>query len=436
MGIGIGENNIVQEYLEGVCSEIKRKKIHPEIKDELVTHMEEAYEYFLEQGMNEERAVEEAVKQMGEAAAVGKQLNKVHRQWPDWLLLMDTFLLSIIGLAVIYLMEFRGALFWEDLDFFRKSTGYTVLGVAILAGLTFMDYRRLRHFSRYIYGFGFALWGFVLLTGNTPAGFLWVWGRSVSFNVLGVTSILFVVALAGLLEEWDWKDGKRFVAGVGLLGAPVIVFFSYHSTVYIAIYMIAAAFIMKASGAKIKHCIATGALVAVPTAIFIAKSYRIRMQLLTFINPERDPNGMGWLNIQMHQLLGTVGLTGKGFDFAPNMFPSVHSEFVLVYITYTFGWIATIALFALIAGFIWRMIRGAFRIRDSYGRVMATGVIALLVARFVWNVFMVLGLLPIGGVVLPFISYGGSQFIVDMAIIGILSGIYRRRGKVGSPVSV
>lgn len=131
-----------------------------------------------------------------------------------------------------------------------------------------------------------------------------------------------------------------------------------------------------------------------------------------------------------------AGLWGKGLTFDGRMLPEIHTDFMFTYIVYTFGWIAGVLLAALVVLFLVRISIIAFHVKSSYGKLLIGVLVAVFAVQFVWNILMNLSLAPIAGVSLPFISYGNSQFIIDMAAIGLISNIYKQRNAAFGIVSI
>lgn len=434
----------VQAFLARVCSEIKRKKIHTEVKLELLSHLEEAVEVNMED-LEEDAAVTKAVQQMGDAAAVGRQLNKVHRQWPDWRLLAETLVLALVGVAMMYFICAKGPegpstyTYGTDLNLFTKSVFNAIMGIVLLTGFTFFDYRKFKPFSKHIYGAAVGLWWLPLYMRTSVNSVKWLIVGFLHFSYASVGCVLFIVALAGILEEWNWNGWKNSLYAFVLLGSPVVFFAGANSYGMIPVYLAAAIVLMLLSGAKWRDY-AIGAAATLLLTLFVAFSqwpYTVE-KILAFMNPQQDPTGAGWHYIQVREAISSAGPLGQGFTLDPQRIPLVYSEFSFVYITYTFGWVASGAIILLIAVFIRRMLRVLHGVRDRYGKRIIAGFIAMLSMRFVWNILMVLGLLPISSMSLPFVSHSGSQLLLDMAVVGLMSGIYRRKnepetlGKVGN----
>lgn len=160
--------------------------------------------------------------------------------------------------------------------------------------------------------------------------------------------------------------------------------------------------------------------------IGLTPGYRID-RVLNFINRQKNPQAMDWLYAQLNKTTQSAGLLGQGFNFDPGAIPEIHTDFIFTYIVYTFGWIAGIILIVLAITFLLRMSWVAMVVKDNYGKLLVSGFVTIFSVGFLWNILMNLGLAPISGVGLPFISFGGSQFVGNMAAIGIISNVYKLR---------
>jgi cell division protein FtsW (lipid II flippase) len=133
------------------------------------------------------------------------------------------------------------------------------------------------------------------------------------------------------------------------------------------------------------------------------------------------------MNVQLDKLIHSAGPFGQGFAFTGRLIPNIYSDFIFTYIIYTFGWIAGALLAVLVILFLIRISHIAFYVKSSYGKFLICGFVAIFAVQFLWNILMNLSLAPIAAMGLPFISYGNSQFVVNMAVIGLISNIYKQR---------
>lgn len=190
-------------------------------------------------------------------------------------------------------------------------------------------------------------------------------------------------------------------------------------------YLIAFGILMGVSGINLKYLFMMS-ISAVGFLLFwgLASFYRME-RFLIFLNPGKDPQGGGWLNIQLNKATHSVGFWGQGFNLDPRSIPQVSTNFIFTYIVYTFGWIAGIMLAVIIAAFLVRIARIAVVTRNSFGKLLVSGFVTAFGVQFIWNVLMNLSLAPISGIELPFISYGGSQFVTNMIAVGIILNVYK-----------
>lgn len=429
--MGITENGEITAYINAICSQIRLRAIHEEIRLELTGHLEALVEEYQREGLAENEAVSKAIGQMGSADVLGKQLNRIHRPKPDWGLIALSLLLIHIGLAAMYFIEKQSLA--PSLPIFSRSLFFTLMGGLMIAGLYFFDYRKLEAHSLKIYG----AWVLVLLGafvfGEKAHGQVYLHIGPFSLNLFSISPIFFTIALAGILHNWHWDQPKKIFQGILLCLIPFLFLVQESSLSTAVIYSVACLTLMIASGARPRiFLLLAGMLCTVMTALVVSTPYRLS-RFMVLINPGQDPLGSGYLQNQLSHLIGNSGLLGQGFTLQPKIIPDLHTDFIFSYITFTFGWIAGGFLAVLVALFIFRMTRIASLVKDNYARLLVTGFTALFTVQFVWNIFMNLGLAPISGVGLPFISFGGSQLVFNGAVLGIISSIYRHRNISSTP---
>ena len=175
--------------------------------------------------------------------------------------------------------------------------------------------------------------------------------------------------------------------------------------------------------------IGSGALM-IPVVWSLLKGYQ-KQRILTFLNPERDPLGAGYHIIQSKIAIGSGMLTGKGyFKGSQNtleFLPEQHTDFIFSVLSEEWGLVGGILLLTLFLLIILGGMQIAQRSRDPFGNILAVGVTAMIAWQVFINIGMVMGLLPVVGVTLPFISYGGSSVITNMAGVGLLLNVSMRR---------
>ena len=171
-------------------------------------------------------------------------------------------------------------------------------------------------------------------------------------------------------------------------------------------------------------------MTAFPVVWFFLKEYQ-QKRILTFINPERDPLGAGYHIIQSKIAIGSGMFTGKGFlkgtQNALSFLPEQHTDFIFAVVGEEFGFLGSLFILALFGLILYRGLRIAASVKNSYASLVAIGIVFVFVFHVVVNIGMALGVMPVVGMPLPFLSYGGSSLLVSMGMIGLLQNIWSRR---------
>lgn len=148
-------------------------------------------------------------------------------------------------------------------------------------------------------------------------------------------------------------------------------------------------------------------------------------RFLGYLNPERDAQGAGFMYIRLKEVMSSAGWFGTYGDM--KSIPAPDTDFVFASLTYYYGyWLALILVFVL-SLFVARLIVISYKINDRYGKLLLVGGLTLFVVQFLYNVGMILGLLPITAISLPFISYGLTPTVFHALIMGIVLSVYRRK---------
>lgn len=220
--MGVTDHIKIRNYINDVCSQIKFRAVHHDIRLELETHLAELIEEYGKEGLPEDAAVVKAIEQMGTAEMVGQKLNMVHRTKPDWSLLALSFIFINMGLITMYFLEKYNLI--PAYSIFSKSLLYAFLGGAALIGCYFLDYRKMAKHSYKIYG------GTVLLLIWTMVFGLMANGQKIylaigpfSINTFHLSPIFFNIALAGILQKWDWTQPKKAGQGLALTMLPFLI---------------------------------------------------------------------------------------------------------------------------------------------------------------------------------------------------------------------
>ncbi|MCB2312922.1 FtsW/RodA/SpoVE family cell cycle protein [Clostridium tagluense] len=426
--MGVGDNSKINEYIDYVCSYVKYKEAHKEIKAELSSHIEDIVDEYAESGMSQEEAGSKAISRMGDSDIVGKQLNIAHKGTPDWITLILTIVLVNTGVVLMYLMQYKSS--YRSSDYlFNHSFLYAAIGTIGIVLLYFFDYRKLQKHSNYIFIGMCLLFILSFFIGQTINGAIFIIVGSFSFNIKAISLYVFVIALAGIFNNYDWNKKINLIKATGYLGIPMFFMFSAQGLSYCGIYFIAFIVLALKSNMKKKYAIYIVALNTFCVLFYFwIETYRMQ-RFLVFLDPFSDPEGAGYLGVQMYNITHTSGIFGHGFSANEKLLqvPELQSDFIFNYIVHTFGWLGAAVIITLIISFIYRMLHISKYVRDNYGRLLISGLISIFIVQFASNILMNVNLFPIMGIALPFISYGGSLGLINMLSVGIIMSVYRRR---------
>ncbi|MGV8981946.1 FtsW/RodA/SpoVE family cell cycle protein [Clostridium sp.] len=426
--MGVGANSKINEYIDHVCSYVKYKEAHKEIKEELSSHIEDIVEEYTESGMSQEEAGSKAVSRMGDGECVGKQLNKAHKGTPDWITLILTIVLVNTGVALMYLMQYKSS--YRSSDYlFKHSLLYAVIGTIGIVLLYFFDYRKLQKYSNYIFIGMCLLFILLFFIGQPINGAIFIIVGNFTFNIKAISLYVFVIALAGIFNNYDWNKKINLIKAIGYLGIPMFFMLSAQGLGYCGMYFIAFIVLALKSNMKKRYAIYIVALNVFCFLFYsLAEPYRMK-RFLVFLNPFADPEGAGYLGVQMYKIIHTSGIFGNGFAANEKLLkvPGLQSDFVFNYIVHTFGWIGAAVIITIIISFIYRMLHISKFVRDNYGRLLISGLISIFIVQFASNILMNVNLFPVIASALPFISYGGTLGLINMLSVGIIMSVYRRR---------
>ena len=410
----------VYEYLENVCRLIKNKSVHEDIKDELLCHIEDRVEIEISSGKSIDEAIEIAICNMGDFKTVGKELGKIHKSTPDWLLLIITAMLITLGMVSLAMPDNN----YNNLskNFFVRSLSYGILGLVVLIVLQKFDYKSLKKHSVNIY---IGTWAILILTvlfSTYISKFIIL--HKIAFSFINISPFVFVIALCGVFDNYNWNN-KECLKCLIMSLMPALFFILIPSLPNAMIYSISIMTVVIVAGMKKIYISLLGGFSVILFYLMVwSQPYRIS-RIFTFLNYEQDVNGQGYIYNIIAKLLKSSKFIGQGNISVLQALPNAKIDFVLIYILSTFGWIAAISLIILVLAFIMRIGIVYFKIKNKYGKLLIIGLFMLFLVQFSISILMNLCLFPILGVNMPFISYGVSNLFISIISIGIISSIYK-----------
>ena len=247
--MSLEQNSMVQTYLDAVCSQIKWREVHEQVKSELVSHLEEIALELKSDGMSDQDAIAAAIHRMGAATDLGWQFQQTHKPQRNWPLVVAVTLLSCLGLTVMHMLDTSSVL--GSLNLFVKSMIFTGIGTALLLWLNYYDFRKLRPYTAYLFGGTIVLWLAVLMLGPSLNGksfltlgpvFIGGNNHNIFFNYIGITPFFLTLALAGIFIGRDWTNRSWIIKAFSLLIIPNSLYMisgtAYLAVVYTLVFLV------------------------------------------------------------------------------------------------------------------------------------------------------------------------------------------------------
>ncbi len=360
----------------------------------------------------------------------------------------------IIVLLVFSLLVLSSAsanLIKSDPYFFtKKQFLWMIVGLIAAVAVLSVDYTFLARYTKVLYGLNLVMLLAVLIIGKTAKGAQgWIMiGSHFQFQPSEFSKILVAITLAQFIAARQGKLNRLrdLVPCFIHVGIPMLLILAQPdlgtSLVFLAI-LFGMLFIGGARPLILVGLIVVGLGAAVGAVVvhinygmpLPLKDYQLD-RLLVFINPYLPEyrHGAGWNIIQSLVAIGSGGLFGKGLYQGPqvqgNFLPEHHTDFIFSVVGEEMGFVGSVLLLGLFFMFIYRGITIATRSRDMFGTLIATGINSMIAFHILENVGMAIGMMPITGIPLPFVSYGGSFMLANMIAVGLMLSINIRRQKI------
>jgi rod shape determining protein RodA len=381
----------------------------------------------------------EAVDRIGGEPITARMARKAPVRHIDPTLLLVTFLLGAYGAVMVFSATVHRQV-EAGLDpqlFLKRQIAYLVGGLVVLIVSSMFDYRHLKSLSPIIYGSAIIGLGLVLPLGDVSKGARrWIDVGFIQIQPSEVAKVAVVIAVAAFLAERKGEPSALDVAlTVALVAIPSVLIFLEPDlgTMMVMVALLGA--LLLVGGAKLRHFLALAliGLVAITAAVQldILHPYQLR-RLEAFTDPSCDVQEECYNLRQSEIAIASGGFRGKGLESrysqtALDFVPEQHTDFVFTAVGEQLGFMGSATLIALFAFLIWRAMRIAMMSRDLFGTIVASGIAAFWAFQVFVNVGMTMGIMPITGIPLPFISYGGSSLVTNFIAVGLLLNIHMRR---------
>jgi rod shape determining protein RodA len=382
----------------------------------------------------------EAVDRIGGEPISARMARKAPIRHLDLSLLTISLLLAAYGVVMVYsaTLHRQQEAGLDEAQFLKRQLVYAMAGVLVLFVMSTFDYRYLKGFSPFVYGA--TIIGLILVL--TPLGEVqkgasrWIDLGAFQMQPSELAKIALIITMSAFLTERMGELRVRDIAVCLALAAfPMFLIFLEPDLGTTMVFVALAAALLLIGGAKIRHFIALGILglfgVLLALQMGILADYQVQ-RITAFLDPNPDVRSVGYNLTQSKIAIGSGGFRGKGIggentqtslDFVPEQ----HTDFIFTAVGEQLGFVGSATLLGLFAFLLWRAIRIATMARDLFGVLLATGCAALWAFQLFVNIGMTMGIMPITGIPLPFISFGGSSLLTNFAAVGLLMNIHMRR---------
>ncbi|MDF4250632.1 MULTISPECIES: rod shape-determining protein RodA [unclassified Streptomyces] len=363
----------------------------------------------------------------------------------DWIILFSGAALAIIGSLLVYsATRNRTELNQGDPQYFLVRHVISLgIGVALMAGTVWLGHRRLRSAVPVLYGLTVLLALCVLtplgatINGsrawlNLGGGFTVQPAEFIKITViLGMAMLLAAKVDAG---DQDHPDHRTVLHALGMAALPIAVILAMPDLGSVMVLVVIVLAVLLASGASnrwvIGLCLAGAGGAVLVWTLGLLDEYQIN-RFAAFANPALDPAGVGYNTNQARIAIGSGGLTGKGLfegtQTTGQFVPEQQTDFVFTVAGEELGFVGGGLILVLLGVLIWRACRIARESTELYSTIVAAGVIAWFAFQAFENIGMTLGIMPVAGLPLPFVSYGGTSMFAVWIAVGLLQSIRTQR---------
>ena len=376
-----------------------------------------------------------AMRAAGGRAAAARSNAQLHTGHPAALIAMISCLLVVVGLVMILSASSvtSFANYGSSFLFFKRQLVWAVAGMALFVLFCRLDYRRLKGLGYVLYPIAFLLLVVTLIPGvgvTVGGGTRWIALGALSFQPSELAKLALVLLSADVLSRKPERLLQEplhllipMVPALGLLAALVLRQPDLGTTLLLGAIGIGMLFV---AGAPLRFLLPLGAAgAAIATAAALSAPYR-RARVLAFMDPWADPLRTGYHTIQSLIALGSGGWLGVGLGASRQKWmyiPNAHTDFIFAILGEEMGVVGTVAVLGMFALLAFLGVRAAHKAPDRFGMLLASGIVIWISVQALVNIGAVTAVLPVTGVPLPLLSFGGSSLVLSLTAMGILTNI-------------
>lgn len=345
---------------------------------------------------------------------------KASRKHFNTTLLIPAIVLVVFGLVSFYIL---------DVNFFKQQLMALVVALIAYTVLTYIDYRAIGMLSKYIYILGIIGLIIVFFVGIEARGSArWLEIFGFRLQVSEVVKPFFLVFIANFLANSNSKSLGTFLKSIALFVPVFILVLKQPDLGNALVYASGFGFMLLMYGFRPLFFVISGLLLAIPLPLFYHSLHQYQKDRITaFLDITHDPYGISYNAIQALISIGSGGFLGKGFGNSTQtllqFLPERHTDFIFATIAENLGFVGVTILLSVYIYFLYRIYQLFSTSTDTYTYLVVAGFYFLFLTHVFFNIGMNLALLPIVGITLPFVSYGGSSLLTNFIILGIISQI-------------
>lgn len=354
----------------------------------------------------------------------------------DWVLIAVSLLLLSAGLMALYSISTANPS--DSSGIFIKQLFFAALGISLMFFFAFTDYHYFKSYSLAIYLAALLILGAVLLWGEAMRGTSgWIGIGPFNLQPVEIVKLALIISLASFISKNKIEIGKAGKIFYSFMLSAVAIFLVFKQPDFGSAMILAGIWLGMTiiSGINWKYFASlffAGVLITAVGWFCLADFQKARITNL--INPESDPQGSGYNVIQSVVAVGSGGIWGKGVGHGSqsqlNFLPEKHTDFIFAAIAEELGAAGAFFVIFLFLFLLYRIKKTAAAAADNFGYLLAAGIMIMFFLQIVVNIGMNIGVMPVTGIPLPFLSYGGSSLVTVFAAVGILSNIYLNRKTV------
>ncbi len=357
-------------------------------------------------------------------------------QHVDFILVGATLAVAALGVVMVYSAT-QGTEDAPTTYFLQRQGIFVLLGVGLMAAVAAFDYRRLRDWAIPIAGAALLLLFGVLTPLGAENKGIQAWYELAGFQLqpAELAKLALIVGLAAFLTlEQQEIDGRRLATILGIAAVPMALIMLQPDLGTVLVFGVVTLAVVFIAGARPRH-FAVLLLLGIVVTVGILNSNVLadyqQDRLTNFAAPDSDADGSGYNQAQSQTAISAGQLSGQGlFDGTQTglgFVPEQHTDFIFTVVGEELGFLGGAALLSLFAVILWRIWRTAQLARDEFGMLVCVGVLAMLLFQIFENVGMTMGIMPVTGIPLPLMSYGGSSILAVFAAIGLVLNVHSHR---------